>query len=103
MYCNFVGDKECSNLAQVQANKGQPAPTVSHLMNNGSRSATAPAPANAPAPAPPTSATAVPVSPAADVQKLQQQLQDIKEQVKPGIYLFIYYACTKTLHTTIST
>lgn len=60
-----------SNLAQVQVNKGQPAPAQAapHHMNNGSR------------PAPPAPPTAHAAPPAADVQKLQQQLQDIKEQV----------------------
>ncbi|XP_028162832.1 E3 ubiquitin-protein ligase MIB1 isoform X4 [Ostrinia furnacalis] len=57
-------DKESgSNLAQVQVNKGQPAPAQAapHHMNNGSRPA--------------------------DVQKLQQQLQDIKEQTMCPICL----------------
>ncbi|CAH0725920.1 unnamed protein product, partial [Brenthis ino] len=108
-----------SNLAQVQVNKGQPAPAQAapHLMNNGFRSAPANAPGNnpvnppAPATAPsnistptslskpnmnsnapphpphtgPTPATAAPA--AADVQKLQQQLQDIKEQTMCPICL----------------
>ncbi|XP_046961355.1 E3 ubiquitin-protein ligase MIB1 [Vanessa cardui] len=70
-----------SNLALVQVNKGQPAPAPAapHLLNNGSRSAPAPASAAA-------SATAS-VPAAADVQKLQQQLQDIKEQTMCPICL----------------
>ncbi|CAG9566798.1 unnamed protein product [Danaus chrysippus] len=58
---------ESSNLAQLQVNKGQPAPTPAapHHLNNGSRSQHAPA----------------------DVQKLQQQLQDIKEQTMCPICL----------------
>ncbi|XP_045459067.1 E3 ubiquitin-protein ligase mib1-like [Melitaea cinxia] len=54
------------NLALLQANKGQPAPAPAapHLLNNGARCA---------APA--------------DVQKLQQQLQDIKEQTMCPICL----------------
>ncbi|XP_041968079.1 E3 ubiquitin-protein ligase MIB1 isoform X2 [Aricia agestis] len=68
-------DKEGSNLAHIHVNKGQPAPAqmAPHLMNNGSRSAAAPAANAAPAPA--------------DVQKLQQQLQDIKEQTMCPICL----------------
>lgn len=67
-----------SNLAQVQVNKGQPAatPAAPHFMNNGSRFAPAPAPAPASA-----------LAPAPDVQKLQQQLQDIKEQTMCPICL----------------
>ncbi|KAL0849299.1 hypothetical protein ABMA28_013623 [Loxostege sticticalis] len=66
-----------SNLAQVQVNKGQPAPAQAapHHMNNGSR------------PAPPAPPTAPAAPPAADVQKLQQQLQDIKEQTMCPICL----------------
>ncbi|KAL0894865.1 hypothetical protein ABMA27_013379 [Loxostege sticticalis] len=66
-----------SNLAQVQVNKGQPAPAQAapHHMNNGSR------------PAPPAPPTAHAAPPAADVQKLQQQLQDIKEQTMCPICL----------------
>ncbi|OWR41872.1 putative mindbomb protein 1 [Danaus plexippus plexippus] len=58
---------ESSNLAQLQVNKGQPAPAPAapHHLNNGSRSQHAPA----------------------DVQKLQQQLQDIKEQTMCPICL----------------
>ncbi|XP_052746305.1 E3 ubiquitin-protein ligase MIB1 isoform X3 [Bicyclus anynana] len=80
-----TGGEGSSNLAQVQVNKGQPAPAPAapHFMNNGSRSAPAPpAPPIAP-PAPP----APPGPPAADVQKLQQQLQDIKEQTMCPICL----------------
>lgn len=135
---NSTVDKENgSNLAQVQVNKGQPVPAQSapHYMNNGSRfatqapalsthaipatfaaSAAPPAAAAPPAvPAPPAAvaspAAAAPLAPAPpvpDVQKLQQQLQDIKEQVitrfethletKPVI-LFVLFAlwllCTK--------
>ncbi|XP_061707251.1 E3 ubiquitin-protein ligase MIB1 [Cydia pomonella] len=87
-----------SNLAQIQVNKGQPAPAPAapHHMNNGSRpappaaaSAPAPAPAAAAAPAPaPAPAPALVTSPPpADVQKLQQQLQDIKEQTMCPICL----------------
>lgn len=57
----LVAEKEnTGNLAQIQVNKGQPAPipVAPNQMNNGLR----------PPPA------------AADVQKLQQQLQDIKEK-----------------------
>ncbi|XP_013168101.1 PREDICTED: E3 ubiquitin-protein ligase mib1 [Papilio xuthus] len=82
-----------SNLAQVQVNKGQPAPTQAapHHMNNGLRSALPAAaaaatvtPAALPAPAAPP---AHPAQPPADVQKLQQQLQDIKEQTMCPICL----------------
>lgn len=78
-------DKESgSNLAQLTVNKGQPAlaQAAPHHMNNGSRPAPAAAPA-APAAAPAAAATAPAAAPAApaDVQKLQQQLHDIKEQV----------------------
>ncbi|KAH9640222.1 hypothetical protein HF086_013421 [Spodoptera exigua] len=85
-----------SNLAQVQVNKGQPVPAQSapHYMNNGSRFAAAPAlAASSPqaGTAPPTlatpAATATPAPAAADVQKLQQQLQDIKEQTMCPICL----------------
>lgn len=71
-----------SNLAHIQVNKGQPAPAQAgpHHMNNGSR----PAPAAPPAPAVPA-ASAAPHQAPADVQKLQQQLQDIKEQVRSMI------------------
>ncbi|GBP12400.1 E3 ubiquitin-protein ligase mind-bomb [Eumeta japonica] len=76
-----------SNLVQIQANKGQPAPihAAPHHMNNGERLHVPAAPVTAVSAAPiaPTTSSAPPsaVSPApADVQKLQQQLQDIKEQ-----------------------
>ncbi|XP_068621070.1 E3 ubiquitin-protein ligase MIB1 isoform X2 [Battus philenor] len=96
-----------SNLAQVQVNKGQPAPTQAapHHMNNGLRSAPAAGPAPTPtpaqhaapaAPAVPPAPLSLPAQPtpqttsappAADVQKLQQQLQDIKEQTMCPICL----------------
>lgn len=66
-----------SNLTQVQVNKGQPAPQNNAnlqgqaggqpMMNNGSRDTNVSVPN-------PTTTTS-------DVQKLQQQLQDIKDQV----------------------
>lgn len=65
-----------SNLAHIQANKGQPAPqnTMQHgqpnnqpMMNNGTRD---------------TNTTISATSTTSDVQKLQQQLQDIKDQVQ---------------------
>ncbi|XP_052759583.1 E3 ubiquitin-protein ligase MIB1 [Galleria mellonella] len=84
-------EKEGSNLAQVQVNKGQPAPTqaAAHLMNNGSRPGPAPPASAAAAPAPTPAPTTAPAPPAppADVQKLQQQLQDIKEQTMCPICL----------------
>lgn len=98
-----------SNLAQVQVNKGQPVPAQSapHYMNNGSRfspppvpaaiaasAAAAPASASAPAPASACALNSPPAPPhpphpppAADVEKLQQQLQDIKEQTMCPICL----------------
>lgn len=68
-----------SNLAQVQENKGQPvpAPVAPNYMNNGTRFAATPAGMGASNVAPA----------AADVQKLQQQLQDIKEQTMCPICL----------------
>ncbi|XP_026322504.1 E3 ubiquitin-protein ligase MIB1 [Hyposmocoma kahamanoa] len=68
-----------SNLAQVQVNKGQPAPlpAAPYHMNNGSR----------PAPPAPPATSATPPVPTPDVQKLQQQLQDIKEQTMCPICL----------------
>ncbi|CAG4944475.1 unnamed protein product [Colias eurytheme] len=103
-----------SNLASVQVNKGQPAPAQAapHHMNNGSRTAAPTSNNNSqaghtaqPPAAVPQASHAVPqanhaVSPAghtattspaapstAEVQKLQQQLQDIKEQTMCPICL----------------
>ncbi|XP_072936758.1 E3 ubiquitin-protein ligase MIB1 [Epargyreus clarus] len=80
-----------SNLAQVQVNKGQPAPAPAapHHMNNGSRAALpGPGPLATPAPGPHAApAPAAPPQLQPDVQKLQQQLQDIKEQTMCPICL----------------
>ncbi|CAK1549998.1 unnamed protein product [Leptosia nina] len=85
-----LAKESTSNLASLQVNKGQPAPVQAgpHLMNNGSRSGNAPpAPSNAAPSIPPTNSNTANIPSTAEVQKLQQQLQDIKEQTMCPICL----------------
>lgn len=80
-----------SNLANIQANKGQPAPqntaslgqsNAQPMMNNGSRDTN----------------TGIPITATtSDVQKLQQQLQDIKDQVRRDFSFLNYILYVLTI------